>query len=317
MHYVIKRLLMNNLSQVKCAGLRKLSIILVTATSIWQEIVFGGIPLKPIPRSKTRVWLGTKYYRLRRYWTWWVDGQKISRIREKESLPHKLAGHQTILLRQLKDVDMQLQHNKIVNLKLAVQRINGVIIQPGETFSFWRLVGKPTRRKGYVPGMVLHYGKYKQGVGGGLCQLTNLLYWMALHSSLEVRERHRHSYDVFPDSGRTQPFGSGATCSYNYLDLQLYNPTDSPIQILVQVSEHDLIGELRSVNRPLHRYEVYEQAHRITREYWGGHIRHNLIFRRVFNLEGELVRDEYVTENHALMMYEPLLESGIREGVGE
>ncbi|RCX20512.1 vancomycin resistance protein VanW [Fontibacillus phaseoli] len=269
--------------------------------------------LKPVQRSKARVWLGTRYYRLRRYCTWWFGGEKIAAGVQKELLSHQVATHRSILLRQLKDVDMQLQHNKIINLKLAVKRIDGLTIQPGETFSFWRRVGKPNRRKGYVPGMVLHYGKYKQGIGGGLCQLTNLLYWMALHSPLEVKERHRHSYDVFPDSGRTQPFGSGATCSYNYLDLQLYNPTAEPFQLHVYLNEHDLIGEIRSANRPLHRYEVYEREHKITREYWGGHIRHNLIFRRIFNPEGDLVKDEYVTENHALMMYEPLLEAG-REG---
>ncbi|MEF2967580.1 VanW family protein [Paenibacillus sp. M1] len=269
--------------------------------------------MKPVHRSKARIWLGTRYYRLKRYLVWWFGGDKIASQRDSSLLPNKMAEHRTILLRRLKDVDMQLQHNKIVNLRLAVRQIDGLVIRPGETFSFWRMVGKPTRGKGYVPGMVLHYGKYKQGVGGGLCQLTNLLYWMALHSPLEIKERHRHSYDVFPDSGRTQPFGSGATCSYNYLDLRLYNPTQDPIQIHVHVSEHHLVGELRSAKRPLYRYEVYEQEHRITREYWGGYIRHNLIYRKVFNRAGELLKDEYITENHALMMYEPLLEAGKEE----
>lgn len=266
--------------------------------------------MKPVQRSKARVWLGTQYYRLRRHCVWWLGRERIAKRRQTELLPHRVAEHSTILLRQLRDVDMRLQHNKIVNLKLAVRRINGLVIEPGETFSFWRLVGKPTRRKGYVPGMVLHYGKYKEGIGGGLCQLTNLLYWMALHSPLEVKERHRHSYDVFPDSGRTQPFGSGATCSYNYLDLQLHNPTSAPLQLHVRVTEHTLDGAILANDQPLHRYEVYEQEHRITREYWGGHIRHNLIYRRIFNQEGDLVKDEYVTENHALMMYEPLLGEG-------
>ena len=69
--------------------------------------------------------------------------------------------------------------------------------------------------------MVLHYGSFQTGIGGGLCQLSNLIYWMTLHTPLTVTERYRHSFDVFPDSRRTQPFGSGATCSYNYLDLQI------------------------------------------------------------------------------------------------
>ena len=48
-------------------------------------------------------------------------------------------------------------------------------------------------------------------------------------------------------------------------------------------------------------------------EYWGGYIRHNLIFRRVFNIDGDLIDDQYVTENHAIMMYQPFLEGNIEE----
>ncbi len=122
---------------------------------------------------------------------------------------------------------MWMQYNKIVNLKIAVEKLNGIILFPGETFSYWKLIGKPTRGgKGYVEGMTLFYGGFKPGIGGGLCQLSNLIYWMALHTPLVVTERHRHSYDVFPDSNRTQPFGSGATCVYNYRDLQIFNGTD-------------------------------------------------------------------------------------------
>lgn len=52
-------------------------------------------------------------------------------------------------------VDMWLQHNKIHNLRLAVHSLDGIIIQPGETFSYWRLLKNPTKRRGYVEGMQL------------------------------------------------------------------------------------------------------------------------------------------------------------------
>ena len=51
-----------------------------------------------------------------------------------------------------------LQHNKVINLRLAVARLDGVLIRPGETFSFCRLVGRTTRRRGYVEGMMLEEG---------------------------------------------------------------------------------------------------------------------------------------------------------------
>ena len=152
-------------------------------------------------------------------------------------LPHVMFAHRTPLLRQLRNVDMWLQHNKVRNLRIASRKVSGVIVMPGETFSFWRLIGNPTRRKGYVEGMVLFCGQVRTGVGGGLCQLSNLIYWMTLHSPLTVTERHRHSYDVFPDSGRTQPFGTGATCAYNYLDLQIENRTPHPWQLVVDLTD--------------------------------------------------------------------------------
>ena len=61
--------------------------------------------------------------------------------------------------------------------------------------------------------MVLFCEKYKMSLGGGLCQLSNLIYWMTLHTPLTITERYRHSYDVFPDSNRTQSFGSGEPAS--------------------------------------------------------------------------------------------------------
>ena len=75
---------------------------------------------------------------------------------------------------------------------------------------YWRCIGNPCRRRGFVEGLVLRGGRVCSGVGGGLCQMSNLICWMALHTPLTVVVRHHHGYDVFPDAGRTQPFGSGA-----------------------------------------------------------------------------------------------------------
>ncbi len=65
---------------------------------------------------------------------------------------------------------------------------------------------------------------------------------MTLHTPLTVTERYRHSFDVFPDSNRIKPFGSGATCSYNYLELQIRNDTNQPYQLSINVTNEYLIG---------------------------------------------------------------------------
>ena len=266
--------------------------------------------LQPVKRSRLRVLAGTVYYKSRRYMKWYLSSTRWAKTFQQKDLDHLIFRHQTPLVRKLKDVDMWMQYNKIENLKIASSKLNGLLVYPGETFSFWRMVGKTTRRKGYKKGMVLSYGRVFAEVGGGLCQLTNLLYWMTLHTPLQVTERYRHSYDVFPDADRKLPFGSGATCAYNYIDLQVYNPTDQAFQLLVYLTEENLVGEWRAEHEPECSYEVYQKDHWITQEFWGGYVRHNLIYRKVFGADHELLRDEYVTENHAIMMYPPFLEEG-------
>jgi len=215
--------------------------------------------------------------------------------------------HSTPLYRPLRNVDMWLQQNKVANLKFAAAKINGLVLKPGETFSFWRLVGKPTKAKGYSKGIVLRNGLFVPGVGGGLCQLSNLIYWMTLHTPLTVTERWRHTHDVFPDANRTQPFGSGATVVYNYIDIQIKNETPFIYQLFVKVGDFDLEGEWRCEQPLPQKYEVYESDHLITQEWWGGYMRHNVIRRKILDFDNNQIEDDFVTENHAIMMYEPML----------
>lgn len=270
--------------------------------------MFKSLEYQPKKRSSFRVFLGTCFYRTKRYIEWFTSNETFTKTRETELKRHVIHSHRTPLYRELKDVDRWYQENKVKNLKIAVRELDKVVIKPGETFSYWKLLGNTTKRKGYVDGMVLYYGSFKPGIGGGLCQLSNLIYWMTLHTPLTVTERHRHSYDVFPDSNRRLPFGSGATCAYNYLDLKIKNNTKETFQLHVYLTDQALVGEWRSTSPSLTHYEVYEKEHRISHEYWGGYLRHNQIFRKVFNKADVQIDDEFITENHALMMYEPLLE---------
>jgi vancomycin resistance protein VanW len=262
---------------------------------------------KPVSRSQLRYKAAYLYHSLKRYGMWLLGNRRFAADISSAQLPYVQSRHRTILLRRLKDVDMQYQYNKIVNLRLAAQKLNGVIVHPGDTFSYWRLIGKPTYRKGYVDGMVLSCGVVKSGCGGGLCQLSNLIYWLTLHTPLAVEERHRHGYDVFPDSDRTQPFGSGATCFYPYGDLMIKNTTDIDYQLCVRVGDEYLEGEWRSVIPSERRYEIIEKNHEFKGEYWGGFSRHNELYRRAYDLEGNLLNEEFVTANHALMMYSPFI----------
>ena len=264
---------------------------------------------KPLKRSRLRLALGKSYYTAKRYLMWWFNSGIKFASKSNTPLLHEYHSHGTPIYRKLKDVDMHMQENKAVNLKIAINNLQYTTIFPGETFSYWKLIGKPTKRKGYKKGMVLKSGTVTAATGGGLCQLSNLIYWITIHTPLTVVERHRHGYDVFPDSSRTQPFGSGATCFYNYGDLMIRNDTPHTFQLHLSVGEQDLKGAWMCDTTPQYRYEIYESEHVMQSEYWGGYTRHNVIRRKKFSCScDELLGDEFVVENHAFMMYSPFIE---------
>jgi len=161
---------------------------------------------------------------------------RIKYKRENVFFDCVVTRHQSVLRRKLGDSNPKLQEQKIINLEQAVKRLNGVIIQPNCIFSFWKIIGKPKYENGYVDGMFLANGKVIEGLGGGLCQLSNFLHWIFLHAPFETIERYHHSMDVFPDSGRTLPFGGGATILYNFIDLKAKNTSIYPLQLKIWIT---------------------------------------------------------------------------------
>lgn len=263
---------------------------------------------KPIKRSNIRLKLGMMYYGILRKILWIRMNKIFASTYQQERLPFSYFTHKTILLRQLKDVDMWMQHNKITNLNIATKKLNGILIRPGEVLSYWKLIGKATKGKGYVDGMILKNGTYSAGIGGGLCQLSNLIFWMTIHTPLTVIERHRHGYDVFPDSNRTQPFGSGATCFYPYGDLMIQNNTQDTYQLFVSVGDEFLEGEWCISSKPQYIFKVIEKNHEMKGEYWGGYSRHNELYQQKFDLKGNMIDEILIVKNSAIMMYSPCLE---------
>lgn len=212
--------------------------------------------------------------------------------------------HQSLLRRKLGDSDPQLQDNKVVNLKIACPTIDGLLIKPRETFSFWRQVGEATAEKGYLEGMQLSRGVVVRGIGGGLCQLSNLLYWMALHTPLKIVERHHHSFDPFPDENRVLPFGSGCGVFYNYIDLRFFNPMDITFQIRTWLTDEHLKGAILSDIETPFTYHITEKNHRFFRD-GDRTFRENEIWRNVIDRHtGNKIREELLVKNRAEVKYE-------------
>ena len=263
--------------------------------------------LKPIKRGYLRQLLGKEYFIAKRKWNWLFSKQKWAKKEPSTKFEHLVFQHKSMILRPLKDVDMILQENKRTNLKLAIQHLDKIVLKPQETFSIWKNVGRPTKGKGYLDGLVLNQGKIQSGTGGGLCQLGNLLFWIFAYSPLTITERYRHGFDVFPDVNRKVPFGAGATLSYNYIDLQAKNNTTNAFQIVLYMDEEYLYGELYAQTPVESTFTIEERDHIMQQQIWGGYTRHNRIVQIEQKADGEEIEKELVV-NHAIMMYSPFIE---------
>lgn len=232
-------------------------------------------------------------------------GKKFAKRKNKNNLQYIWKGDTKLLLRKLEGVDMQLQVNKVTNLKIASKKIDGIIIQPGEEFSFWNLVGNATKIKGYKEGLVISNSKMKKGVGGGLCQMANMIHWLVLHTPLTVTELHHHSDALFPDVKRRVPFGTGTSISYKALDYRFKNTTSYPIQIRVWLDDTFLYGEIRC-NEPLDKkYKIIEEDNHYAQDEDGLFYRNSKVYRIIVEKNtNEEIKKELILDNHSKVMYD-------------
>ena len=233
------------------------------------------------------------------------SANRFCRLHTEERLPVVIYKHKSLIRRQLGDVDMTLQENKAVNLALAAPKISGVLIRPGEIFSLWHLVGKTSARRGYREGLMIRHGRPDRGIGGGLCQLSNLIHWIVLHTPFEITEHHHHDgVDLFPDFGRQVPFGVGTSISYNYLDYRFRNKTDQTFQLIVFTDETYLNAELRAA-RPLDvKYHIQSRKECFVREN-GVYYRCGEVWREcVEKSTGKVLESSLIKTNHAQVMYD-------------
>src|SRR5688572_28951717 len=104
-----------------------------------------------------------------------------------------IAESKTALFRTEDQRERALELGKVQNLRVACRALDGILIPAGQTFSFWAQVGRCTRARGYVKGRELREGCLVPAIGGGLCQLSNALYDLALRSGCEIVQRHAHT----------------------------------------------------------------------------------------------------------------------------
>lgn len=232
--------------------------------------------------------------------------ERYASRREKERLPVVVFSTGGNMIKRGPGIDERLQHNKADNIRLACSKIDGLVLEPGETFSFWRQVGKTSKRNGFSEGRVLINGRLVAGVGGGLCNLANTLNLLALHSPLTITEMHHHSDALAPDPGNKHvPYSAGTSVNYNFIDLRFRNDTDRPIQICTWCDGDNLNAALCTTEEFPYTYRLTEENHHFHQEDDGRFFRNSLIYRETIDkTTGQVVNRELNWKNHSEVMFD-------------
>lgn len=112
------------------------------------------------------------------------------------------------------------------NVKLALEKFNGFILEPQKQISFNEITGPHTLENGYKPATIIYNGEFTEGIGGGICQASTTLYNALLLSGVEINEVHRHTLPVF-----YVPLAQDAMVSEYTSDLRFTNTTEYPMYI--------------------------------------------------------------------------------------
>lgn len=259
--------------------------------------------IKTLVRKAVPFEIRVRWHQWKRHFDWklhplpWATGRGLA-----EDFSCVLNARTSPLHRATSGPQAGTSEGKERNLALGCAEVNGLVIGPGEVFSFCRTVGPTTARRGFVPGLEMHDQEFTRSPGGGLCQLANLVFALSVDADAEIIERHRHSFDLFPDIDRTVPFGFGATVFYNHVDFQFRNTLTQPILLRVWIEGRELHGEVRTAACPGWRMRVWETGHRFFREndaIW----RENQLWKQKIMIDGTACPKEPLIATRAMVLY--------------
>lgn len=189
-------------------------------------------------------WLKSRLLRIRRAVENAVRGPSRHHRTERLRDAAVVAVSKSVLWNGESVAEQRLVAGKVQNLRVAAGRLNGVVVPAGEVFSFWRQMGRATRRRGYVEGRELREGCLVPSIGGGLCQISNAIYDAALSAGLEIVERHPHT-KIIP--GSLAEVGRDATVFWNYLDLRVRSSEEFRLE--VEIDREHLTVRIRSAQK--------------------------------------------------------------------
>ncbi len=237
-----------------------------------------------------------------------LDGNRYAKEMSSTELPYETFRYTCTMINRQAAGDLQYQYNKAHNLKLASRKISGLLIHPGESFSLCLAIKDADKQEPYQEALIVINDQLKTAKGGGLCQLSNMLYWVFLNSELTVTERHPHRIMDFPDP-TMQIRGTDATIASGWLDLKVKNTTAFTYQILTEFAGDDMTVILKGDDPVKHAYifrndnTVYERR--------DGHIYEDTDVLRCDVLTGT---ERRLYRNHTEIGYPLPAGTVIREG---
>ncbi|MDP4092638.1 MAG: VanW family protein [Bacillota bacterium] len=134
---------------------------------------------------------------------------------------------------------LDTEKNRVNNIQIAANEIDGYTLNPDEVFSFNDVLGKRVTAKGYKKARIIKNGKPDWGTGGGICQVSSTLYNAVNESGLEVVERHSHTKDV-----HYVPMGQDATVVYGSSDFKFKNTKNYPVVIKISVVSNNVYASI-------------------------------------------------------------------------
>ena len=235
-----------------------------------------------------------------------LSGEHFSRKRSPQPMPAVIASYSGEMIKKGPGIDLQLQLNKAKNIELACSKIDGLVIEPGESFSFWHYVGKTSRGNGFSEGRVIVNGKLISGTGGGLCNLANTLNLLVMHSPLTITEIHHHSDALAPDpDNQYTPYGAGTSVNYNFIDYRFRNDTDQPVQLRAWCDGSILKAELRSTKEFPYSYRIVGENHHFHKEENGKFYRKSKIYRETIDkATNKVINRELKWDNRSEVMFD-------------
>lgn len=238
-----------------------------------------------------------------------ISSETFASTISSDKLPTIVYQSHNDMIKRGPGIDPKHQLNKAENIRLACSKINGLIIKPGETFSFWKRVGKTSKRNGFTEGRVIVNGRLKAGLGGGLCNLANTINLLVLNSPMTITEIHHHSDALAPDpNGVRVPYSAGTSVNYNFIDYRFRNDTDQPVQLCTWCEGDFLYTELRTTQQFPCTYRIVEEGHHFHKEHDGNYYRISKIYRETINRDtSEITERKLIWNNHSRVMFDPNL----------